>query len=242
MIKFGTRRAGNGRKSRTHIKFPRGAKKVKNFEGTRLGMRVNRWVEPSITARHVRRFLLSNIGRLVDKVFSEFIKRCDKSIYNPKEIFYSYIEKKEEIDPRWGGFYVTNGILNYKKKKEPQKKEVPLYNSYVEFNNGTFPNDEALKLICNKALRDGLTLVGKFYVFLDYRRGTRLRNVFIRSSSSFAGFFKFRTVEVIGIGRYLYKHLKLDRERGLYTKVERLNYIPYDPSNDKIFEFIIKEE
>lgn len=117
MIKFGTRKQGNGKRSRGHNKFSRGTKVMKNFEGSKLSMRIGKWTEISIRAEHLFRFLHSNIRRPVDKVFSEFVARCDKSIYNPKETFYSWIEKKEEIDPRWGGFYVTNGILNYKKRK-----------------------------------------------------------------------------------------------------------------------------
>lgn len=115
MIKFGTRKQGNGKRGREHTKFYRGTKMLKNFEGSKLGMRINKWPEISIRAKHLFRFLHSNIGRPVDKVFSEFVARCDKSIYNPKETFYVWIKEKEDIT-RFGGFYITNGILNYKKR------------------------------------------------------------------------------------------------------------------------------
>lgn len=239
MIKFGTRKAGNGKKSRGHNKFSRGTKAMKNFEGSRLSMRVGKWAEISIRAEHMRRFLLSNIGRPVDKVFSEFLKRCDKSIYNPRETFYDWIKKKEDIGSR-GGFYVTNGILNYK-RKEKKHNEVSHYKTSVEFNSNNFPDNQTLRLACNKAVRDGLTLLGKFYVVTDYRRGIELKNVFIRDVSSFAGFFKFRTAEVLGIGRYLYKRLRID-DKGLHMSVEPSRYAPINTSsNHDVFEFIIKE-
>lgn len=242
MIKFGTRKQGNGKRSRGHNKFYRGTKMMKNFEGSRLGMRVGKWVEISIRAEHLFRFLYSNIGRPVNKVFSEFITRCDKSIYNPKETFYGWIEKKEEIDPRWGGFYVTNGILNYKKRKKRHNKKGSHYDTYLELNKKNLPDNETLRLACNKATRDGLTLLGKFYVFIGYNAGIELKNVFIRDASSFAGFFKFKTVEVLGIGRYLYKQLRMDN-KGIHMRVEPSYASPIGTtSNHDVFEFIIKEE
>lgn len=243
MIKFGTRKQGNGKRSRGHNKFSRGTKAMKNFEGSKLSMRVGKWTEISIRAEHLFRFLHSNIGRPVDKVFSEFIARCDKSIYNPKETFYDWIEKKEEIDPRWGGFYVTNGILNYKKRKrEHNKKKPSFYDTCLQFNRKNFPDNNTLKLVCNKSVRNGLTLLGKFYVLTNYREGIVLKNVFVRDVSSFAGFFNFKTTDVLGIGRYLYKRLIMS-EKGTYMSIEPSNISPRGTtSNHNVFEFIIKEE
>lgn len=70
----------------------------------------------------IERFLKVNIGRPVNKVYSEFLKRCDKSTksYNLKKIFYDHIKEKEDIT-WYGGFYVTNGILNYKKRTSRPK-------------------------------------------------------------------------------------------------------------------------
>lgn len=53
MIKFGTRKAGRGRKSRVTTKFPRGTKKLKNFEGTHLCMRTEKWTGIKIKAENV---------------------------------------------------------------------------------------------------------------------------------------------------------------------------------------------
>ena len=76
-----------------------------------------------INTTKLMRFLKNNVGRPIDKVLSEFIKRCHKSMYKPKEFLYSYIEEKDKIWWSMGGFYLSNGILNYKKpRKKPYKK------------------------------------------------------------------------------------------------------------------------
>lgn len=120
MITFGIRKARNGKKGRGWpYKFPRGTKVIKNFEGNHLGISRLYWKDFTITAEHLDRFLLANIGRPVSKVYSEFLERCDSSIYNPKEIFFRMFHKKEEVVSRWwGGFYITNGIINYKRKRK----------------------------------------------------------------------------------------------------------------------------
>lgn len=120
MIEFKMGRSRSGKKSRWSKKFPRkrilhrGDEKYCNWFK-------NNWSDDNYSyfKGDLHRFLISNIGRPVNKVFSEFLKRCDNSLasYSLKEEFYNYIKKKENID--WaGGFYVTNGILNYKKRRK----------------------------------------------------------------------------------------------------------------------------
>lgn len=88
---------------------------------------------------------------LYNKVYSEFLERCDKStrLYNLRRIFYRYIEEKEDIG--WqGGFYVTNGILNYKKRTSRPWSCKPLsgYINMEEYNRNNMPK---LKPICELA-------------------------------------------------------------------------------------------
>ena len=82
----------------------------------------NNWIDDRYTDMNCKRiikFLKNNVGRPIDNILSEFVQRCHKSIYKPKELLYSFIEEKDKIRWSWGGFYLSNGILNYKK---PRKK------------------------------------------------------------------------------------------------------------------------
>ena len=241
MITFGRRKSGNGRKSRSQPKFIRGTKFLKNFEGHKLPMkRMQGWTHISISAEKIERFLLSNIGRPVNNVYSDFLTRCAPTIHNPYDTFFRNISKKEDIG-RWGGFYITNGTLNYKKRKK-YHNDTSHYDTSIEFNKQNFPDNQTLRLACNRAVRDGLTLLGKFYVVIDYRRGIELKNAFIRDVSSCAGFLKFESAEVLGIGRYLYKRLIVDY-KGLHTYVELSRFTPTNTtSNHSVFECVIKKE
>lgn len=122
MIEFGTKRSYNGKKSRLHKKFPR--KRIAKVGEKVAGWCRNNWNDDgySYLSGNLHKFLLSNVGRPVDKVFSEFLKRCDKTAhkYNLKYEFYDYFEEKSEID-YLGGFYLTNGIVNYKKPTKRPK-------------------------------------------------------------------------------------------------------------------------
>lgn len=146
MIEFDVERAGNGRRTRIKRKFPR--KKVLHRGDEKLcNWYPNNWDEDNYPYFHgnLTKFLMSNIGRPVDKVFSKFLSRCKKSAsrYNLKQEFYDMFEKKEDIDYT-GGFYLTNGIVNYRKRtKRP-------YHSYInieDFNRAAMPS---LTAICKK--------------------------------------------------------------------------------------------
>ena len=66
----------------------------------------------------IEKFLMANLFRPVDKVFSEFLQRCRKGteMYNLREKFYNMFKNKEDIK-YGGGFYLSNGIINFKKGK-----------------------------------------------------------------------------------------------------------------------------
>lgn len=124
-LTFSLKKAHGGKRGRWSKKFPR--KKIFTRRGEKAAYWFrNNWIDDSYTYLHgdIHKFLLANIGRPVDKVFSEFLKRCDKTAhkYNLKYRFYDYFEEKSEIDYH-GGFYLTNGIVNYKKPtKKPKSK------------------------------------------------------------------------------------------------------------------------
>lgn len=140
MIEFGLKRARNGKRSRWSRKYPRKRILNRGDEKAANWFRSN-WIDDNY--RYFRgdlhKFLLSNVGRPVDKVFSEFLDRCRKSanVYNLREWFYDMFEEKSEIN--WsGGFYITNDILNYKKRtKRPRSKS---YTYMEDYNRRAMPD------------------------------------------------------------------------------------------------------
>lgn len=140
MIEFGLKRVRNGKRSRWSRKYPRKRILNRGDEKAANWFRSN-WIDDNY--RYFRgdlhKFLLSNVGRPVDKVFSEFLDRCNKSVsvYNLRKWFYDMFKEKSEIG--WsGGFYITNGILNYKKRTKKPKSEP--YISIGDYNRQIMPD------------------------------------------------------------------------------------------------------
>lgn len=136
------------------------------------------------------RFLKANVGRPVNKVFSEFLDKCDSKLrksYPLKEEFYWHIEKKEDID-YLGGFYVSNGILNYKKscsKEEYRKKIAELYHKplqdCIDYNLSHLPSKKKIIEICREATNTKKPqLLGNLYVLVKYTN--QLKDVYVMDS------------------------------------------------------------
>ena len=154
MIEFGVKRASKGKRSRWSKKFPRkrilhrGDEKYCNWYP-------NNWDEDNYPYFHgnLTKFLISNIGRPVDKVFSKFLGRCRKSAsrYNLKQEFYDMFEEKSEID--WsGGFYITNSIVNYKKRtKKPKHSSYHSLLDMEDFNKKVVPNLSTICRVCEES-------------------------------------------------------------------------------------------
>jgi len=119
-LTFGLRRS-NTKSKRSLKKFPRHKFKDINTVPKNLkewGYCKHNWNDDDYTYvnGNIKKFLIHNLGRPIDKVYSKFLQRCSKlGRFNPKEEFYKWIQKKEDISKWLGGFYLTNGILNYKK-------------------------------------------------------------------------------------------------------------------------------
>lgn len=151
MIEFGLKRATNGKRSRRSKKFPRKRILNRGDEKTAFWFRSN-WIDDNYRyfKGNLDKFLKSNVGRPVDKVFSEFLDRCNKSanVYNLRKWFYDMFEEKSEIG--WsGGFYITNGILNYKKRtKRPKSKP---YISIGDYNRQIMPDIVTLCKQCESS-------------------------------------------------------------------------------------------
>lgn len=169
----------------------------------------------------IERFLKVNIGRPVNKVFSEFLERCDKSTksYNLKKIFYDHIKEKEDIT-WYGGFYVTNGILNYKKRTSRPKSCEPLsgYINTEEYNRNNMP---VLKPICELADETHKKqLVGTLYY--NYSRGPK--PVYLIKKEDWLDIdnkdsLKYKLCTISGIGDSVIK--------SVYSRLNKPNAIAY---------------
>lgn len=143
MIEFTLNRNRNGKKSRWAKRYPR-KRILKRGSEKAAGWYFHNWYDDGYHYFHgdLHKFLLKNVGRPVDKVFSEFLQRCRRGTekYNLREWFYDMFKNKEDIDYT-GGFYLSNGIINYKKRsKRPKGPYVPSPYIPVWFNTQNLPS------------------------------------------------------------------------------------------------------
>lgn len=109
-----------GRKKQ-YSKFPR--TKINNNGGDKKAVKkvMGGWyISYRCDYHKVRRFLHSNIGRPYNTILSKLKSILGKSVVKatPMEILRDYVYKsREEVSERWGGFYWSNSILNYKKPR-----------------------------------------------------------------------------------------------------------------------------
>lgn len=117
MLKFELKRSKKGKRSRWSKKYPRKRISHRGDEKYAHWFPYN-WTDDKYTylCGDIEKFLMANLFRPVDKVFSEFLQRCRKGteIYNLREKFYNMFKNKEDIK-YGGGFYLSNGIINFKK-------------------------------------------------------------------------------------------------------------------------------
>lgn len=167
----------------------------------------------------VIKFLKANVGRPIDKVFSEFLDKCDSKLrksYPLKEEFYHHIEKKEDID--WhGGFYVTNGILNYKKRVKFNPVQHSLsnsssvtFNEAVDYNEDNMPKNKDIVLICEKANKaKSPQYLGNFYVY-DSRNIVK-KAVYVVDKDAYIPTFETTFIVGCGDGIGLYNFIRQDK-------------------------------
>lgn len=119
MLEFELKRSKKGKRSRWSKKYPRKRISHRGDEKYAHWFPYN-WVDDKYTylCGDIEKFLMANLFRPVDKAFSEFLQRCRKGteIYNLREKFYNMFKNKEDIK-YGGGFYLSNGIINFKKGK-----------------------------------------------------------------------------------------------------------------------------
>lgn len=104
-----------GKKIRTYNKFRRNL-----IKGQIKSMPMHREWRAEITTFKVEKFLMSRLGRPVDKIFSEFVKEAKKhNLKRPiKDLFFNTLRR---YDNYGYGFYISNGILNFRKRHLEEK-------------------------------------------------------------------------------------------------------------------------
>lgn len=207
MIEFGVKRASKGKRSRWSKKFPRkrilhrGDEKYYNWSK-------NNWNDDkySYFSVDLYKFLRANVGRPVDKVFSEFLKRCRRGTekYNLRKWFYDMFEEKENID-YYGGFYLSNGIINYKKRrKRPQRNYTSSTFDYDQFNIQNLPSRRTLFTLCKEAEKTHKKqFLGEFYISDSYYGKVRKATVYVAARLDYeASYFYMNLAEIktVGIG------------------------------------------
>ena len=174
-------------------KFPRA--KINHHGGDRKAAKVVGWymgnwnddIFQSCNYNLLTKFLKANLGKPVNKVYTDFLRRCKKSMKSEdlKEFFYRDFHEKD-YDEAGDYFYVSNGILNYKKKVvKPYKYDNTLWKC-LHFNNLTFPNKKHLAALCTEAKNNHtLVHIGDFYVYDTHYDEVYKKEVFIATLDDF---------------------------------------------------------
>lgn len=141
-------------------KYIRHSKKQKDLDCIHLPMRFARGYGSSLPKvfHVIDRWLISQVGKPVDKVFSKFCEEFkDNDIsYSPREEFNRHIVYNREECTKYKRLYVANGILNLEKPHKIKPKSYP-YNStpqkvVEQVNKGLgLIGKKQLSALCDKA-------------------------------------------------------------------------------------------
>lgn len=246
MIEFTINRNKNGKKSRWAKKYPR-KRILKRGSEKAAGWYFHSWYHDNFHyfSVDITKFLMSNLGKPVNKVFSEFLRRCRKCTgkYNLRDKFYSVFKNKEDIDYK-GGFYLTNGIINYRKgERKPKKSVLPMFN-YGQYNLNNLPDKNTLLDICNKAKdTHNKQPIGEFYISGNSYDKVEKVMVYIATTSDYKeSYFYMKLCNIIRVGvgvRFI---------NGVYRKDRNINYVcyisqyTYDERNLPQYVFITKNK
>lgn len=144
MIEFTLNRNRNGKKSRWAKRYPR-KRILKRGSEKAAGWYFHNWYDDGYHYFHgdLHKFLLKNVGRPVDKVFSEFLQRCRRGTekYNLREWFYDMFEEKENIDYRGGFYLLTDGYKLDHRRQYPEGTEY-VYSNWTPRSCHYYPEAE----------------------------------------------------------------------------------------------------
>lgn len=237
MIEFELGRARNGKRYRWTKKFPRNKILHRGDEKSAYWFK-NNWIDDNYIyfKGDLDKFLMSNVGKPVDKVFSEFLKRCRRGTekYNLRKWFYDMFEEKSDIDYH-GGFYITSGILNYKKKTK--KPKLRSYGSIGDYNRQLMSD---IVTLCKKCESSHLKQpVGEFKLTYNIQKRVYLieREVWLNDLKLQA---HYRLCSIYGVGKGVHKYV-WDSQDKMY-KVSYKVCDSYNWSGLPEFVFITKIE
>lgn len=243
-INFKSSRGFNGKKSRRSKKF--GRTYIGRSEATHMAMRRGDPRRETLFShysyganyRAVNKWLRKFIGKPVDMAFKEFTSYYNQYKHNVSSIgdFYEHIDKKEEV-LKWGGYYVTNGILNY---KEYPIKNPPYTAKHIKYNKEQYPTNDEMSAIISNLDKVPMPLIGKLFVVVN--KNLLYLDVYLISKSRYEslsnpshityGYYgkstveyikEFTTVKVVGYGR-TYRVLTYQYER---TNLRMYDYYYY---------------
>lgn len=230
MIEFELGRARNGKRYRWAKKFPRNKILHRGDEKSAYWFK-NNWIDDNYSyfKGDLNKFLMSNVGRPVDKVFSEFLKRCRRGTekYNLRKWFYDMFEEKSDIDYH-GGFYITSGILNYKKRTE--KPKLRSYVSIVDYNRQIMPD---IVLLCKECESNHTKqLVGEFKLSYKVQKRVYLieREVWLNDLKLQA---HYRLCSIYGVGKGVSKSVWNSQD-----KMYKVSYEVWDSYSWSLPEFV----
>lgn len=230
MIEFELGRARNGKRYRWAKKFPRNKILHRGDEKSAYWFK-NNWIDDNYIyfKGDLDKFLMSNVGRPVDKVFSEFLKRCRRGTekYNLRKWFYDMFEEKSDIDYH-GGFYITSGILNYKKRTE--KPKLRSYGSIVDYNRQIMPDIVPLCKECESTHTK--QLVGEFKLSYKVQKRVYLieREIWLLDLELQA---HYRLCSIYGIGKGVHKYVWDSQD-----KMYKVSYEVWDSYSWSLPEFV----
>ena len=248
MIEFTVSRSGNVKKPRWFKKYPR--KRILSKGGEKVAVQHHYdWHgenHPHFCG-DLYRFLLKNVGRPVDKVFSEFLQRCRKGTerYNLREWFYDMFENKEDIDYT-GGFYLSNGIINYRKGQRGSKSPYPIPFLPSDFNIQNFSSGIDVYDICKKAEKTHRKqLIGTFYISAGYDK-SRKATVYVTTRSDYkAHYFYMEVANIMEIGIGVEFHIETSQDGKYLINPYYVSHSEYRWSNNKKlpnYVFLAREE
>ena len=106
---------------------------------------------------NIKRFLLARVNKPINRVYSEFLKHCDKSVKNYGNIknwFYNSIEYPYGVDL----FYIEDGILKHK------TRVLPKYQTSTTINEENFKQINFNIVIKNLLDSNIPQYIGNFYI------------------------------------------------------------------------------
>lgn len=239
MIEFELGRTRNGKRYRWTKKFPRNKILHRGDEKSAYWFK-NNWIDDNYIyfKGDLDKFLMSNVGKPVDKVFSEFLKRCRRGTekYNLRKWFYDMFEEKSDIDYH-GGFYITSGILNYKKRTE--KPKLRSYVSVVDYNRQIMPDIAPLCKECESTHTK--QLVGEFKLSYKVQKRVYLieREIWLSDLELQA---HYRLCSIYGIGKGVHKYVWDSQDKMYKVSYEVWDRDSYSWSELPEFVFITKIE